>query len=170
MTAFNFPASPTVGQTYTAGGVTYIWDGTSWAGQTSPLPMATAAQWLADTPGLVLVTDPVWSAASPVTLTDAATITVDMSTFINGDLLLTSAVGATRVLGNPTNAKAGQNGVIKCVQPSSGGPCALSFASDYKFISGVPITLSTSPNAVDFVSYYVDSASLVWLVIGKAVQ
>jgi len=28
--SFNFPASPTTGQTYTAGGITYVWNGTAW--------------------------------------------------------------------------------------------------------------------------------------------
>jgi hypothetical protein len=30
--AFDFPSSPTVGQTYTSGGVTYRWDGQGWGG------------------------------------------------------------------------------------------------------------------------------------------
>lgn len=30
MAALNFPASPIVGQTYTANGVTYKWDGSAW--------------------------------------------------------------------------------------------------------------------------------------------
>lgn len=30
MAALDFPASPTVGQTYTANGLTYTWDGVSW--------------------------------------------------------------------------------------------------------------------------------------------
>lgn len=30
MAALDFPSSPTVGQTYTANGLTYTWDGTSW--------------------------------------------------------------------------------------------------------------------------------------------
>jgi hypothetical protein len=30
----NFPASPTLNQTYTFGGVTYVWDGTVWVRQT----------------------------------------------------------------------------------------------------------------------------------------
>jgi hypothetical protein len=30
MAAFDFPTSPTVGQTYTANGITFTWDGESW--------------------------------------------------------------------------------------------------------------------------------------------
>lgn len=29
----NFPSSPTTNQTYTFGGVTYVWDGTVWVRQ-----------------------------------------------------------------------------------------------------------------------------------------
>src|SRR3954465_6567862 len=32
MAAFDFPASPTVGQTYPANGVSYRWDGQAWVG------------------------------------------------------------------------------------------------------------------------------------------
>ena len=37
--ALNFPASPALNETYTAGGVTYTWDGTKWTskGATSGL-------------------------------------------------------------------------------------------------------------------------------------
>lgn len=174
MTAFNFPASPTVGQTYTAGGITYtctaVGPPAQWTGQTSPLPMATAAQWLADVAGLVLVTDPVWSAASPANLTDAATVALDMSTFINADLLLTAAVGATRVLGNPSNVKRGQTGVIKFQQPASGGPCALTYASNWKWLSGVPPVLTTTANATDFLSYYAESSTIIVGNLMKAVS
>lgn len=31
MAAFDFPASPAVNDTYTANGVTFIWNGTSWS-------------------------------------------------------------------------------------------------------------------------------------------
>ena len=32
--AFNFPDSPTVGDSYTAGGKTWQWDGVAWRGST----------------------------------------------------------------------------------------------------------------------------------------
>ena len=34
--AFTFPAAPTVGQTFTAGNITYTWDGQSWKGTYLP--------------------------------------------------------------------------------------------------------------------------------------
>jgi hypothetical protein len=167
MTAFSFPASPTVGQTYTAGGVTYTWDGTSWGGTSSPLNMATSAQWLADAANLTLVTDKVWSAADPVTLTDSATITPDFSTFINGELLLTSAVGGTRALANPVNIKT-QGGWIRLKQPSSGGPCAMTFGSYWKPTNGIVPSLSTGANVEDLLTYQVISGSEIFYTIAKA--
>lgn len=41
--AFDFPNAPTVGATYTSGGVTYTWDGTAWKGG----PIADAGMYVA---------------------------------------------------------------------------------------------------------------------------
>jgi hypothetical protein len=37
MAAFDFPATPTVNQTYTLNGVTYQWNGTAWIGTVLPI-------------------------------------------------------------------------------------------------------------------------------------
>src|SRR3990167_5295618 len=74
---------------------------------------ATAAEFRTGTDtGRSLVVDQVWSAAGEVTLTDGATIAVDMSTFINAVVTL----GGNRTLGSPTNEKVGQTGFIRIVQ------------------------------------------------------
>ena len=164
MIAFNFPASPSPGQTYTDGGITYIWDGTSWAGQSSPLLMASAAQWLADTAGLALVTDPVWAAAGPAALVDAATIVLDMSTFINATVTL----GGNRTLGNPTNPKNGQTGAIEIKQDETGSR-TLAYGSNWKFASGTAPTLTLGANARDVLFYYVVSSTVIMGSLVKAV-
>jgi hypothetical protein len=157
MAALNFPASPTIGDTYLPGnGVTYTWDGVSWNAKLGSLSIATAAQWLNDTPGLVLGTDPTWTAAGPVSLTDATTIAVDMSTFINATVTL----GGNRTLGNPTNTKNGQTGAIEILQDATGSR-TLAFASNWKFQGGTAPTLSTAANARDMLFYYVDSSSVI---------
>ena len=50
--AFNFPASPSVNDTYTSGGVVYVWDGVKWTskGQYSGQPL------LPDENGNVIIT------------------------------------------------------------------------------------------------------------------
>ena len=50
--AFNFPASPNVNDTYVSGGITYIWDGTTWKAidsytETDPVFVASPAQGIA---------------------------------------------------------------------------------------------------------------------------
>jgi len=37
MTAINFPDTPTNGQTFTVGLITWVWDGTVWKGTSSPV-------------------------------------------------------------------------------------------------------------------------------------
>jgi hypothetical protein len=95
----------------------------------------------------------IWSAQAPVTLTYAATVTPDLSTFLNATLTLTGNC----TLANPTNAKAGQSGFISITQGGTGS-FTLAFGSAWKF-SGGPPTASTAAGAVDGISYYVENAS-----------
>lgn len=103
---------------------------------------------------------------TPVALTDASSVAVDLSLGNNFTLLCTSSVGSTRGLANPTNAVAGQTGLITVTQASGGGN-ALTFAANYKFAggSGSAPSLTTSANAVDVLPYSVKSATEI--VIGK---
>ena len=71
---------------------------------------------------------------TPVALTDASSVAVDLSLGNNFTLLCTSSVGAIN-LANPTNAVAGQTGLITVTQ-ASGGSNALTFSSNYKFAGG----------------------------------
>jgi hypothetical protein len=106
----------------------------------------------------------------PITaLTDANPISLDLSLGNNFSLLMTSAVGATRQLANPTNIGAGQSGMITVTQ-SSGGSNALTYGSYYKFAYGTAPILSTGANAIDCLAYYVLSATqiLVTMVPGVA--
>lgn len=102
-------------------------------------------------------------------LTDAATVALDLSLSNNFSLLMTSAVGATRQLGNPTNAVAGQSGVIAITQDATGSR-ALTFASNYKFAGGSAPSLTTTGNAVDYLSYYVESATRIFIAVAKDIK
>jgi hypothetical protein len=104
-----------------------------------------------------------YSALAEVTLTDSATIAVDMSTFINAAVTL----GGNRTLGNPTNAKPGQTGRIRLVQDGTGGR-TLGYGSSWKFEGGIPPITSTSAGAVDFLDFEVVSTAFVRAKLSRA--
>lgn len=81
-------------------------------------------------------------------LTDAATIAWNMNTQQAASLLMTAGVGATRVLGAPTNIKNGATYTLVITQ-SSAGNNALTYNAVFKFPGGVAPTLSTAANAFD---------------------
>ena len=88
------------------------------------------------------------------TLTDAATVAVDLSLSNNFTLTL----GGNRQLGNPTNATAGQSGSIFVIQDATGNR-TLSYAANWDFIGGSPPVLSTAANAIDRIDYIVQGSS-----------
>lgn len=132
-------------------------------GTAAVLDEATAAQYCANTADKALSTDQVWSAADFVSLTDAVTIAVDMSTFINATVTL----GGNRTLGNPTNTKSGQSGVIEIVQDATGNR-TLSYGSNWEFAGGSAPTLSTAANASDMLFYTVRSSTRIIASLVKA--
>jgi hypothetical protein len=104
---------------------------------------------------------------APVALTDASSVAVNLSLGNNFTLLCTSSVGNTRQLANPTNAVAGQSGLITVTQASGGGN-ALTFSSNYKFAGGsgsAPSLTTGTGSAVDVLPYSVKSATEI--IIGK---
>jgi len=125
---------------------------------------ATAAQFRANTATKVLTTDKVWSSAETVGLTDAATIALDMSTFINATVTL----GDNRTLGNPTNPKVGQSGFIAITQDGTGSR-TLAYASNWEFANGVAPTLSTAASTKDVLFYQVLSATSIFGSLVKGV-
>lgn len=125
--------------------------------------VATAAQYRANTTGYLLTTDKVWSAMAEVTLTDAATVAVDMSSGF--DFVVTLA--GNRTLGAPTNTKVGQRGRIRVVQDATGSR-TLALASAYKTAGATGITLSTPAASVDYLDYDVVSSSNIRVSLSKA--
>ena len=93
---------------------------------------------------------------TPVALTDAATVAVDLS--LGNNFTLTLA--GNRTLGAPTNATAGQSGVIVVSQDTTGSR-TLAYNSVFKFAGGTAPTLTTTASAVDVLAYYVESASRI---------
>lgn len=117
---------------------------------------ATAAQFRNNTADRILTTDQVWSGASLVTLTDAGTIAVDMSAGINFQVTL----AGNRTLGNPTNVKVGQSGLIIVNQDGTGNR-TMAYGANWEFPGGVAPTLTTTASAKDILTYFVQNSSRI---------
>lgn len=153
-----------------------ISDGTNWIimAQSHPVAsttqvgvteLATAAEYRANTAGnLALSPTEVWSSAAEVTLTDAATVAVDFSTFINAVVTL----AGNRAMGNPTNEKVGQSGVIRIVQDATGSR-TLSYGTDWEFAGGTAPVLTTTAAAQDLLFYYIIASNRVYASLVKAI-
>jgi hypothetical protein len=125
---------------------------------------ASSAQYLANTADRILTTDQVWTSAAEVTLTDAATIAVDMSTFINAVVTL----GGNRTLGSPTNEKVGQTGFIRIVQDATGSR-TLAYGTDWEFAGGIAPVLTTTASAQDLLFYTVIASNRIFGSLVKAI-
>lgn len=117
---------------------------------------ASTAQFRANTADYILTTDQVWAGAGWVALTDAATVTVDMSTGWNFSL----ALGGNRTLGNPSNTKDGQCGCISVTASSS--TRTLDLGANWKPVIGLetaPYSITTTETLEIF--YIVRSSSAI---------
>lgn len=127
---------------------------------------ATTAEWRVGTDtARSLNVKQVWDSGAIVLLTDAATIAVDFSTFINGQVTL----GGNRTLGSPTNLKVGQSGFIVFIQDGTGSR-TLSFHSDWKFPFGSDPVLSTAASSRDILFYHVIASSYIFATLVQAVS
>lgn len=98
-------------------------------------------------------------------LADAATIAVDLALANNYSLPL----AGNRTLGTPTNAVAGQSGIIAVTQDATGSR-TLAFGANWKFAGGTAPALSTTAGAVDYLAYYVETPSRVFVSLVKDVK
>ena len=92
----------------------------------------------------------------PVTITDATSIALDLS---SGTNFLVSLAG-NRTLQNPTNTALGQTGHIYVIQDGTGSR-TLAFGDSFKFVGGTAPTMSTSINSVDLLVYNVRGVSAI---------
>ena len=96
-------------------------------------------------------------AVNPITtLTDAASIAVDFLTGNNFMVTLTD----NRTLAAPSNATAGQTGLIYIAQDGTGNR-TLGYNTVYKFVSGSAPVLTTTANAMDMLVYSARSATTI---------
>ncbi len=96
------------------------------------------------------------------TLTDAASVALNLEQGNNFYVQMTSAVGTNRVLENPTNAVIGQCGSIYVVQTVSGTiNKTLSYGNAYRFKTGTAPTITQTTSAVDLLVYNVRDVSII---------
>jgi hypothetical protein len=133
------------------------------ANRSLAVAFANVAQFRSAATSVAITPNTAWIAAEIVTLTDAATVAVDMATFINAQVTM----AGNRTIGNPTNTKVGQSGTIYLIQDSTGGR-APSFASNWKFAGGVAPTIDTTAGAITPVHYKVRSSTYIEAVVPGA--
>lgn len=149
--------SPTINSPAFGGSVPTGLDATTSAKGISEFATAAEIRTGTDT-ARSLVVDQVWASAAFVTLADAATIALDMATFINGE----ATVLGNRTLGNPTNAKVGQSGCIRVV--ASGADRTLNKGGNLRSSTTFPITIP-SGTAADIFYFVVSSSYIVLNVV-----
>lgn len=101
-------------------------------------------------------------------LTDAATVLVNAALANDFRLLFTTAIGASRNIGNPSNPSDGQTIEFGLTQPASGGPCTVVWGSAYDFASGSAPTLSTVASKLDVVGFKYYASISKWVVLGSS--
>ena len=119
-------------------------------------------------PGVSLTAPNTWLAAqrgAVVALTVGAIITLDFTASNNFSLALTQSFTLT----NPINVSAGQSGVIAVIQDEVGGRI-ISWGSSFKAAGGTKPVLTTTAGAVDYISYYVESVTRIFVSIAADIK
>lgn len=124
------------------------------AAKLSAADIASAAQIRAATASKLLDGSNIYAAMAPVTLTDAATIAMDMATGI----AFTVTLGGNRTLGTPTNVEVGKSGILRVLQDGTGNR-TLALGSNWSMADGGAPDLSTTANAKDTFSFFAWSAT-----------
>lgn len=118
--------------------------------------IATAAEIVANTSQRLTTPNGLWSALTPVTLTDGATVTPNFDSAI--DFVWT--IGGNRTLANPTNIKY-QKGTITIIQDATGGRTISSWGSYWKASGGVKPVLASGAGDITVLAYQVRTSTAV---------
>ncbi len=100
-----------------------------------------------------IVTGQTYSPLVTVAVSDTSIFGVNMTSGNNFIVHLS----ADSTLRQPDNLKVGQQGIIYIVQEQTSGSKTLSYANDFKFVSGTVPTITTSISAVDMLVYSIRS-------------
>lgn len=121
------------------------------------LPLATASQVRSKTASVLETPSVVMAAAARVNLTDAASIAVDMNTFVNAIV----TIAGNRTLANPTNVTEGQRGTI--VVAASGATRTIDKASNYFSTTAFPVSITAGERA--YLQYYAETTTRIILTV-----
>ena len=102
-----------------------------------------------------IITGQTYSPLVTVAVSDTSIFAVDMTAGTNFIIHLS----ADSTLRQPDNIKVGQQGIIYVIQGQTSGGKTLSYANDFKFVSGTVPTITTSISAVDMLVYSVRSVA-----------
>lgn len=104
-------------------------------------------------------------APAVVSIADNTAVAVDASTGNYFRVLLTTAVGATRTINAPSNAADGQLAVFELIQPASGGPLSVTWASGaggFSFGTGSAPALNSGSSSSTLVTFRYSGAQQAW--------
>lgn len=127
--------------------------------------VASAANIRANTANKLVDTDSAWDSVDDVTVTYAASVAFDLSTFINAIITLTGNI----TFDAPTNGKTHQSGCVEIVQDASGSRVA-TWNAAWVFAGGNDPVLSTTANARDLLFYRVLASGSVFASLIKDVK
>lgn len=141
-----------------------VFNGSAWA---SPAfgsgQLAVAADvWAGASTAKAVTPDALQDAAAPTALTSSASVTPDF----NAGLNFTITLAHSGQLENPSNAQAGDSGVIVITQDGTGSR-TWSYGTNWKFPGGAPV-LSTTAGAIDVLAYFAVTSSSILGVLTKA--
>lgn len=136
-------------------------NGSTW-GAASRAEATDAEVWAGSSTTTFVSPRRLFTASAPVALTSSASITPDGDAGFNFTLTL----GHSGQLENPSNFDVGRSGLIVITQDGAGSR-TLSYGTNWKFPGGAPV-LSTAIGAVDVLSYYVVTSSLIIATLTKA--
>jgi hypothetical protein len=121
---------------------------------------ASNSEMFAGAANRVISSSNIYTANAPVAVANyASALNLDTGRNFSGTLT------ANITIPNPTNQRAGQSGMIILKQDGVGGRTA-TWASNWKFSGGIT-ALTSAPNSIDVVSYYVESSGTVLCTITR---
>ena len=133
------------------------------------VPAATTGQVLVSdsagnmTPGFAGNAPPPVIAPAVVTLTDAATVTVNATLGNDFRLTTTAATGATRTIGNPSGPVDGQAIAVTITQDAPGDRL-VTWGTAWQFPDGTAPILSTTPGFSDILRFVYYAGPAVWMM------